>query len=488
MDLQNGYDATTHIYHSLYPSIDLPLETLPLSAANFALSLLRSATTTTALNTTTAFIDGFTGHSLSYSEFLSKVHSFVSFFLSRNRLAFTPLAKGHVALIVCPPSLHIPVLYFALLSLGIVVFPTDPLATELELEKLVQQAKPAIAFTLSSLSDKVASLPYSFSHGIVFLDSSEFDSMLTFESQPGFEYPAPVVYQSDIAAMISSSATTGPAKIVEFTHRNVIASLSLLGKVDINDNKNTVQRPMVTLLTTKLELVLGFNVILRNIFMAQSLVILEKCKDLGAIMELLEKYKVDVLFGYPMLVGAMAAEENAEVVDEYDVTSLKMLISGGMQLHERHFKLFKKKFSHANVMQGYGLTEIFGGASLQLLGNSGPRCYGTVGRLMPHLQAQIVDPSTAQALPPGVQGELWLRGPTIMKGYVEDDKLTATRLDYKEGWLKTGDMCYFDSDGYLYHVDRLKEFINFNSYKVSPSELERVLLLHPEIEDVVVVP
>ncbi|KAL8144223.1 hypothetical protein V2J09_017255 [Rumex salicifolius] len=460
MDLQNGYDATTHIYHSLYPSIDLPLETLPLSAADFALSLLRSAATTTALDTTTAFIDGFTGHTLSYSEFISSVHSLVSSFLSRNCPTFTPLVKGHVALIVCPPSLHIPILYFALLSLGIIVFPIDPLATESELEKLVQQAKPAIAFTLSSLSDKVASLTYSFSHGIFCLDSSEFESMLTFESQPRFEYPAPVVYQSDIAAMISSSATTGPAKIVEFTHRNIIASLSLFGKFDINDNKNTVQRPMVTLLTTKLELVLGFNVILRNIVTAQSLVILEKYKDLRAIMEMLEKYKVDVLFGYPMLVGAMAAEENVEIVDKFEVTSLKMLISSGMQLHERHFKLFKRKFSHANVMQ------IFGGATIQLLGNSGPRCYGSLGRLMPHLQAQIVDPSTAQALPPGVQGELWLRGPTIMKG----------------------DMCYFDSDGYLYHVDRLKEFINFNSYKVSPSELERVLLLHPEIEDAVVVP
>ncbi|XP_073526338.1 uncharacterized protein [Phyllobates terribilis] len=497
MDLRNGYNSTTQIYHSLYPSTDLPPETLPLSVADFVLSLLQS--TTTSLDTTTAFIDGFTDDSLSYSEFISRVRSLANSLLSQNR----PLSKGNVALIVCPPSLHIPVLYFALLSLGVVVFPADPLAKDSELADFVQKAKPSIAFTLSN---KIASLPYTFSHGTICLDSLEFDSMLTFKSQPGSDCPIPVVYQTDIAAMISSSATTGPAKIVQYTHRNVIASISVLRRVDDDDTERT----KVTLLTTNLDLCLGFSVVLRNVVMAQSLVILEKSKDLGVIMKVLDKYKVDVLFAYPLLVGAMAAKENEEVVSRYDISSLKMLITGGMQLQERHFKLFNQKFPHANVMLngflskcvrhvhvivvdvhqsiGYGVTEICGGATVQLVGNSGPMCYGSMGRLLSHLQAQIVDPITAHALPPGFQGELWLRGPTIMRGYVEDDELTAIRLDYKEGWFKTGDLCYFDSHGYLYYVDRVKELITYKSYKVSPSELEKVILLHPGVEDVVVAP
>ncbi|KAK1564853.1 hypothetical protein Q3G72_013136 [Acer saccharum] len=112
---------------------------------------------------------------------------------------------------------------------------------------------------------------------------------------------------------------------------------------------------------------------------------------------------------------------------------------------------------------------------------------GSVGRLVEFMEAKIVDPVTDESLPSGHQGELWLRGPSIMKCYVGDDKATAEIMD-SEGWLKTGDLCYFDSQGFLFIVDRLKEVIKYNNIKIAPAELEHLLVSNHEIDDAVVVP
>ncbi|KAM0979355.1 hypothetical protein ACFX13_015503 [Malus domestica] len=103
------------------------------------------------------------------------------------------------------------------------------------------------------------------------------------------------------------------------------------------------------------------------------------------------------------------------------------------------------------------------------------------------MKTKIVDPETGEALPPGKRGELWLRGPTIMKGYVGDDKATAETLD-EDGWLKSGDLCYFDDEGFLYIVDRLKELIKYKAYQVPPAELEHILQSHPDVVDAAVIP
>ncbi|XP_065636541.1 4-coumarate--CoA ligase-like 9 [Quercus suber] len=138
------------------------------------------------------------------------------------------------------------------------------------------------------------------------------------------------------------------------------------------------------------------------------------------------------------------------------------------------------------LQMGYGLTET-GGAATRALGPEESLQYGSAGRLAENMEAKIVDPETGEALPPGQRGELWLRGPTVMKGYVGDDKATAETFA-SEGWLKTGDLCYFDSEGFLFIVDRLKELIKYKGYQVPPVELEHLLHSHPEIADAAVIP
>ncbi|KAE8686217.1 4-coumarate--CoA ligase-like 5 [Hibiscus syriacus] len=150
-----------------------------------------------------------------------------------------------------------------------------------------------------------------------------------------------------------------------------------------------------------------------------------------------------------------------------------------------------------DFVKGYGLTETVGGATNFIGSKEATQC-GSVGRLVANMEAKIVDPETGEALPPGQRGELWLRGPIVMKGitlfyftlilwYVGDEKATAETLD-SEGWLRTGDICYFNSEGFLYIVDRLKELIKYKAYQVPPAELEHLLLSHPEIVDAAVIP
>ncbi|CAJ1947595.1 unnamed protein product, partial [Sphenostylis stenocarpa] len=133
---------------------------------------------------------------------------------------------------------------------------------------------------------------------------------------------------------------------------------------------------------------------------------------------------------------------------------------------------------------GYGLTESCAGVA-----RTSPeedKRVETTGKLISGVEAKIVNPNTGEAMFPGEQGELWLKSPSIMQGYVDDPEATAATL--VNGWLRTGDLCYFDNDGFLYVVDRLKELIKYKGYQVAPAELEKRLLSHPEINDAAVIP
>ncbi|KAF2310183.1 hypothetical protein GH714_007100 [Hevea brasiliensis] len=173
-------------------------------------------------------------------------------------------------------------------------------------------------------------------------------------------------------------------------------------------------------------------------------------------------------------------------MSKYDLSSLKTVLSGGAPLSKEVIEGFVEKYQTVRILQGYGLTESTGiGASTDTLEES--RRYGTAGLLSPSMEAKIVDPESGKALPVNQTGELWLRGPSIMKGYFFNPEATSSTLN-SEGWLRTGDVCYIDDDGFIFVVDRLKELIKYKGYQVPPAELEALLLTHTEIADAAVIP
>lgn len=289
--------------------------------------------------------------------------------------------------------------------------------------------------------------------------------------------------QSDTAAILFSSGTTGRVKGVLLTHRNFIALIGgFCSLKHVYDDGLANEPHPVSLFPLPLFHVFGFFMMMRAMSMGETLVFMERF-DFEGMLKIVEKYRVVYMPVSPPVVTAFA---KSDLVKKYDLSSIRLLGSGGAPLGKEVAESFKAKFPNVEIVQGYGLTESGGGAS-RMIGFDEAKHHGSVGLLAENMEAKIVDPVTGEALSPGQRGELWIRGPTIMKGYIGDDKATIETLD-SDGWLKTGDLCYFDSDGFLFIVDRLKELIKYKAYQVPPAELELILLTNPEIADAAVVP
>ncbi|KAG9447215.1 hypothetical protein H6P81_013343 [Aristolochia fimbriata] len=470
VDPRSGFDSRTKIFHSLRPSVPLPPLHLPLSSADHAISLLCPSTAATPPPDKPAFINSTTGLSLSFSDFLSRVRNLASAIH-----ASTSLSKGDVAFILAPTSLQIPVLYFSLLSLGIVISPANPVSTAAEISRQLNLSRPKIAFATPAVASNLPSDLH-----VILLDSPDFHSMMLGAGNYHLPYASPpkIVHQLDPAAILYSSGTTGNVKGVLVTHRNMIAVTAGMHAVRSLDG----EAPDVSLFTVPLFHVFGLFMCLRAVAAEETVVLMERF-DFAGMLKAIETYKVKYMPVSPPLVVAMA---KSPVVDKYDLSSLIGVGCGGAPLSKEVAEKFAQKFPNVMVFQGYGLTETFGSVS-RAVGPEEIQRYGATGRLAENVEAKIVDPETGEPLPPGKQGELLVRSPSIMRGYVGDEVSTAATLT-SDGWLKTGDLCYFDEDGFLYIVDRLKELIKYKAYQVAPAELEALLQSHPGIADAAVIP
>ncbi|PKA54595.1 4-coumarate--CoA ligase-like 5 [Apostasia shenzhenica] len=459
IDTRSGYCRATKTFHSLSPAVPLPCESLPLSVSSFVLSLLPSP-----LPSNPAFTDADSGNSLSYPDFLSQVRSLASSL--RSRLALLP---GDSALVLSPNRLEIPVLYFALLSIGAIPCPSNPISSPSELARQIRLSRPKIAFAISTAAPNLPeSLPS------ILIDSAHFQSLLL---PTDSHSPLPEIMQSDTAAVLYSSGTTGDVKGVVLTHRNFIALLAGIhaGRLDRDS-------PAFRLFTIPLFHVFGFSRVLRIVAQGETAVLMKRFDFVG-MLRAVERFRVNHILVSPPVVVAMLKSDEAR---RRDLSSLKTLGCGGAPLRREVIERFVARFPTVQIIQGYGMTET-SAATTMTSGLEESDMFGSVGRISVNLQARIVEPGSGESLPPGCLGELWLRGPTIMKGYIGDDEATTSTLD-TEGWLKTGDLCYFNEDGFLFIVDRLKELIKYKAYQVPPVELEHILHSHPEIVDAAVIP
>ncbi|XP_062207797.1 4-coumarate--CoA ligase-like 5 [Phragmites australis] len=470
IDPRSGFCAATRTFHSLRPAAALPPESLPATAAAYAFSLLSSP-----LPDRPALVDAATGIAVSYPSFLAAVRSLAGGLWSK-----LDLRPGDVALIVAPSQLDVPVLDFALMSIGAVVSPANPASTAEEYAHQVALSRPVVAFAVPEVAAK---LPRHLR--CVVIGSDEYKRLSTGGAAAP---PVVAVKQSDTAAVLYSSGTTGRVKAVAVTHRNLIALICAH-----RENREKVAKeatevgeqpppPAVTLFPLPLFHVFGFMMLLRSVAMGETTVLMERF-DFGAVLRAVERYRVTLLPAAPPVLVAMTKSEEAR---RRDLSSLLVIGIGGAPLGREVAERFAAIFPNIEIVQGYGLTESSGSVAATV-GPEESKAYGSVGKLASHMEAKIVDPATGEALGAGQRGELWVRGPVVMKGYVGDNEATAATID-SEGWLKTGDLCYFNEDGFLYIVDRLKELIKYKGYQVPPAELEHILHSHPEIVDAAVIP
>nr|GMD22899.1 4-coumarate--CoA ligase-like 5 [Ipomoea batatas] len=431
-----------------------------------------------------AFIDAATGRQLSFSDVWRAVES-----VATSLSVDMGIRKGHVVLLLSPNSIFFPIICLAVMSLGGVITTTNPLNTPREIGKQISDSKPVLAFTVTELLPKLAdsNLPVVLIGGNssstpktnLRIVSRLEEMMRKPPSQTRFKER---VTQDDTATLLYSSGTTGASKGVVSSHRNLIAMVqTVVGRFRLDDDAET----QTFICTVPMFHIYGLAAFATGLLACGSTIVILSKFEMDEMLSTIHKYRASYLPLVPPILVALINFADS-IKKKYDLSSLKKVLSGGAPLSREVIEGFVDKYPGVTILQGYGLTESTGiGASTDSLEES--RKYGTAGLLSPSMEARIVDPDSGELLPVNRTGELWLRGPCIMKGYFSNEEATASTLDSK-GWLRTGDLCYIDDDGFIFVVDRLKELIKYKGYQVPPAELEALLLTHPEVADVAVIP
>ena len=200
--------------------------------------------------------------------------------------------------------------------------------------------------------------------------------------------------------------------------------------------------------------------------------------DCDELIRIIEKYGVTWLHVAPPVILQIATTAD---VEGHDFSTLKLVISGAAP---RAAAPPRRAVAGrgAPIRQGYGMTELSPVSHKSRLARVEETPRGSIGALVPNTEARLVDPETGKDVPEGEEGEIWIRGPQVMKGYLNNREATD-EIFTGEGWLRTGDIGRIDGDGFFYIVDRVKELIKYKGYQVAPAELEAVLVSHPKVKD-----
>ncbi|KAI5632642.1 AMP-binding enzyme domain-containing protein [Phthorimaea operculella] len=271
--------------------------------------------------------------------------------------------------------------------------------------------------------------------------------------------PAEVIGQMDAAVVYYSSGTTGMPKAIELSHVNCIMH-SLPD--DFLPYKSCFHPGAWSTNYTDFKTF--------KFLAGGKKVVFTERGTMDKNLEAIEKQKAEVIFFVPVLVYDLLNSE-AEV-KKRDLSSVKIIYSRSSPLHAKTISKIKEMFSNnVEVYQGYGMTEC-GELTSEIRGTKGPKA------------GSIIDVKTGASLPPNQNGEICVRGSGVMKGYIGVDPSTYCDQD---GFFKTGDLGYYDEDGYFYIIDRLKEIMIVQGYNVAPIELETILQLHPGVKEAGVV-
>ncbi|KAF2098599.1 4-coumarate-CoA ligase-like protein [Rhizodiscina lignyota] len=288
--------------------------------------------------------------------------------------------------------------------------------------------------------------------------------------------------QDDLAFLVYSSGTTGLPKGVMLTHRNIVANVlqacTVENRLDPNGGPDGQGERVLAFLP--FFHIYGLTCQLHfALYQGWVLVCMVKF-DIERFCQLVQEHKVSFVYLVPPIVLALAKHP---VVEKYDLSSIKMLNCGAAPMtRELQESLYERL--GLKVKQGYGLTETSPTTHTQEWEDWRVHI-GSVGKLVANQTAKYVSPE-GEEVPIGETGELWIKGPNIFKGYLNNPEATANALT-PDGFFKTGDIGFQDKEGNMYITERLKELIKYKGFQVPPAELEGLLVDHPSITDAAVI-
>lgn len=448
-DRRSGFDGKTGIYHSLLRlGEDCEIPTMSdLDTATFVVSKFASMP---EVQDRVALIDSATGRGVTHRQLQISAAA-----LATGLYHGLGVRKGDVVFVLSPNSLLYPTICLAVLSVGAVLSTANPLNTAPEIAKQVAVSGAKLAIAAPEEAHKLLST------GIPTLyttkdDSNELSVVELIEKCEPQELPGPRPTQSDAAAILYSSGTTGVSKGVVLTHANLITIMTLLKWYVVT----TKSQNDVFLCFVPMFHIYGLAFFSLGLHSLGCTTVLMQKYNFKAMLAAIEAHKISHIAAVPPVILALVKHDGGD----QDLSSLKRVASGAAPLSKEVADGFREKYPWVELRPGYGLTESSGAATFFASDKDSKARPASSGTLFPSFTAMVVDNETGEALPPLKVGELWLKGPAIMKEYVGNEEATAAA--FMDGWLKSGDLCYFDEDGYLYIVDRIKELIKHNGYQV----------------------
>ncbi len=419
-----------------------------------------------------ALIDGATGRTLTYGAWATAVRRTAA------GLAARGFRKGDVFAIYSPNLPEYAVAFHAVSLLGGINTTVSPLYTPAELNQQLKDARARYIVTVPSCVEKVRQALQDVDVREIFVfgeaeGATPFHALCSASNEPP---PVDIDVREDLVALPYSSGTTGLPKGVMLTHYNLVANIAQSVAVLAVGEGETI------LGVLPFFHIYGMTVIMNlGLYVGATIVTMPRF-DLEQCLEILQKYRVTFANVVPPIVLALA---KSPLVDNYDLRSLRLVFSGAAPLKES-LALAASARLGCRVAQGYGLTET-SPVTHALRTQSDRVDVASIGPPVPNTEAKIVDVTSGAELEPHQEGEICIRGPQVMKGYLNRPDATSSMID-ADGWLHTGDIGYVDEHGGFFVVDRLKELIKYKGLQIAPAELEAVLLTHPAIADAAVIP
>jgi acyl-CoA synthetase (AMP-forming)/AMP-acid ligase II len=449
------------IYRSPHPPVEIPDVTLD----DYVLA------GAAARGDRAALVDASTGRTLTYAGLVALVDGIAAGLQARG------LEPGQVVGILAPNLPEYAATFFGVARAGGTNTTINGLYTRAEVAHQLRSSGARFLFTVSAMLDRA--LPAAADAGV--------EEVIAFDGGEGATALDDVIGAPDAlrrpaldpaTALVSlpySSGTTGLPKGVMLTHRNLVANV-VQTAVAVPTGSDEVVAGVLPFFH-----IYGQTVVMNCVLRDGSTVVTMPRFEFEAFLQMIERYRVTRAYIVPPIVVGLAKHP---AVDRYDLSSLRMMNSGAAPLDAALEDACRARVS-TRLQQGYGLTEASPVTHCATLAKRA--IPGSIGDLLPSTEARIVEPGGRDDVTPGEPGELWVRGPQVMRGYLGDEGATARTLD-AEGWLHTGDIAAYDEENGWRIVDRLKELIKYKGYQVAPAMLEALLLEHPVVADACVIP
>lgn len=422
-----------------------------------------------------ALVDGTDGTTLTYDQ-LDRFHRRVA-----AALADAGVRKGDVLALHSPNTVAFPIAFYAATRAGATVTTVHPLATAEEFAKQLGDSAARWIVTVSPLlqtARRAAELAGGVEEIFVCDNASGHRSLIDMLGSTAPEPQVDIDPTADVAALPYSSGTTGTPKGVMLTHRQIATNLDQLRAVI---SAGPGERILAVLPFFH---IYGLTALMNAPLRQGATVVVLPRFDLETFLAAIQTHRITALYVAPPIVLALAKHP---AVAQYDLSSLRYVICSAAPLDAELAAACAERLDLPPLGQAYGMTELSPGTHVVPLDAMREAPAGTVGKLIAGTEMRIVsldDPG--KDLGVGEPGEILIRGPQIMKGYLGRPDATAAMID-ADGWLHTGDVGHIDADGWLFVVDRVKELIKYKGFQVAPAELEALLLTHPGIADAAVI-